>query len=136
LRRRHVDSFHSYVPEWQLGLDYHQIPLRRHTNLTVVQREIRNASPTELHFLARHSVILQVERINDCRRKLARWHALLEQDIQLGIRPSLGLRQSEEAPDEAHKRGAGPEKACLGLPVPRIGVEHIWGDDPVDNSLK
>lgn len=74
------------------------------------------------------------ERIHNRRREFPRTNALLEHDIQLGIRPALGLGESEISPHETEGAHAGPEEGGFGTPVPRRGVDHARRDDVVEDA--
>ena len=55
--------------------------------------------------------------------------SLLEQDIQLHIRESLGFGQSKVAPNPAEAARACPEKTCFTPPIPRCRIKHFGHDD-------
>lgn len=66
--------------------------------------------------------------------ELPRRHAPLKQNIQLTIRPSLRLRQTEIRPHPTEEADPRPEKTSLSTPIPRSGVKHVWRDDTIDNT--
>lgn len=56
-----------------------------------------------------------------------------EEDVQFTVGPSLGFGEAEVRPRETERVEAEPEEAGLGPPVPCGGVEHVRGDDAVDD---
>lgn len=63
------------------------------------------------------------------RVKLSRRSAVREQQIQLFVRPALGLRQPEEGPDEHNQRSRTPHKTSVAPQVELARVHKVWLDD-------
>jgi len=62
------------------------------------------------------------------------WDLGLEKDVQLSVRTSLGLGQSEESPDQTDGSGGSPEVTGLGSKVPCGRVQHVWVKNTDDDT--
>jgi hypothetical protein len=69
--------------------------------------------------------IFLVERVNVRGLKFAGWNLLREQDIEFVEGPILGLRESEERPDENDQCTATPNEAGIAAQVPRSRVNEV-----------
>ena len=65
--------------------------------------------------------------------EMPRRNTLLEQNIQLSVRPALGLREAEERPQEAEETCSSVEETALCAPVPRTGVQHAGREHVADD---
>ena len=70
-----------------------------------------------LDAVIRARVAVGVEAVDNGGAEVARWHLLLEEDVQLGVGAALGLGQAEEGPYEAEEAGACVEVSGLSAPV-------------------
>ena len=75
--------------------------------------------------------MITTEDIHIRSLELARIDPPLEQDVQLSVRASLGLRETEEDPDHHQEAHAGPEESALGAPAPtgRRGGQLVGRED-------
>lgn len=73
-----------------------------------------------------------IKDINLGARKLARTHALLEEQIHLRKRAPLRLGNPEVRVDDTQEADAAPEEAGEVAPVPGAGVEHVGGEHAAD----
>jgi hypothetical protein len=48
----------------------------------------------------------------------------LKEDIKLPVDAALGFGKAQGRPAEEEGAGAGPEEACLGVLIPRLGAQH------------
>jgi hypothetical protein len=70
-----------------------------------------------LDTVVRARVAIGVEAVDNGGAEVARWHLLLEEDVELGVGTALGLGQAEEGPYEAEEAGACVEVSGLSAPV-------------------
>ena len=73
-----------------------------------------------------------IKHIHRRARKLPGTNTHLKQQIQLRERSSSRFRQAEVNINDAEEAWAAPEEACIVAPVPRGGVEHVWGKHATD----
>lgn len=70
-----------------------------------------------LRAIVRARVAVAVEAVDNGGAEVACRHLLLEQDVELGVCAALGLRETEEGPDEAEEACSGVEETSLSAPV-------------------
>jgi hypothetical protein len=75
-----------------------------------------------------------IERINTGLLEFASRCVSLEQHIHLSIGPALWFGDSEVCPYSTEHTGTCPEETGLCAPVPRVGVEHVGGEDVGDDT--
>lgn len=72
-----------------------------------------------LDTVVRARVAVGVEAVDNGGAEVARWHLLLEENVELGVGAALGLGQTEEGPYEAEEAGTCVEVSGLSAPVLR-----------------
>ena len=77
-----------------------------------------------------------LELVDLGRLELSGGHSVLEEDVELSVRSSLGLGESEVGPDETEHTGTEPEVSRLGTPVPGGRVEHVRVEDADDDTTQ
>ena len=70
-----------------------------------------------LDAVVRARVAVGVEAVDNGGAEVARWHLLLEENVELGVGAALGLGQAEEGPYEAEEAGTCVEVSGLSAPV-------------------
>ena len=84
--------------------------------------------------LTRSSASLgRLELVNNGSLEFSCGNPVLEKDIELAVRSSLRLGETEVGPDNTEKTGSAPEVTRLGSPVPGSRVEHVRVED-TDND--
>lgn len=73
------------------------------------------------------------ELVDNGGLELPSWNSLLEENVKLSVRSTLGLGKSEVSPDETAETSSGPKVTRLGTPVPSGRVEHVRVQD-ADND--